>query len=145
MRVVRMRRTFEKTGFSLVEVIVASLLLAMITGGVLSVALSSRKIVTRFHLRHSGYEVAQVAIEGFRKYLGYNYWNDTTSPIAANNTWYCHDVSDWSAPLDMAAYFGGSAFAQRNKASWCYKIENVSYHDYRKITVNVTWDEDFPD
>ena len=132
---------FGKCGFSLAEVIVASMLLAMIAGGILSVALSSRRVVTLFHQRHSGMEVAQAVVESFRKYLGYNYWNNSGYPIYPSGT-QCYDLNQ-SDPLGIAAYFGGSAFATRNNATWCYRIENVPPYDYRKITVNVTWDEDY--
>lgn len=134
----------DKTGFSLVEVIVASLLLAMITGGILSVALSSRKIVTLFHQRHSGYEVAKVAAEGLRQYMNYSDWINPGGPLAVG-TENCYNVSDWNAPVDVAAYFGSSPFAWQNNAQWCYRIEDNPPYEYRKITINVTWDENFPD
>lgn len=143
----RRKIRLSREGFSLVEVIVASVLLALITAGILSVSLSSRNIIKRSHLRHDGYQVAEAVIENIRKELGQDKWIDPTNPIYPSGQ-HCYNLSAGDS-LGVYAAYGTTEFANRHKGKWCYQVENPSdcpggACDYRKITVNVTWEEDRP-
>ena len=134
-------------GFTLVEIIVAALLLALISAGMFSITLSSRKLTKRSAQRHFATEVAQAVLENLRAYLGDDYWpNGTdTNPLAIHPGYYPYfNFSDDSSPLKSAISdaFGSSEFATRFNARWSYKVEPGGDNtEYRKVTVDVQWDE----
>lgn len=138
----------SENGFTLVEIIVASLLLAIITVGIFSVTLSSRKVISITHRRNFATVVAQTALENLRVYLDGVQWYNTSSPIYPS-PWQCHNLNDLADTfLNMSSIFGTSDFAMRYSGRWCYKIEIVSDPtcpsgtcDYRKATVEVNWAE----
>jgi len=140
----------SRFGFSLVEIIVATLLLALITAGILSVSLSSRNVIQRSHSRNTAYQIAEAVAENLRNYLGYNHWN-TTSPLSANQTYGPYSLSAGD-PLNVSWYFGNTALAGRNNARYSYEVTDGftgcgglgDACQYRKVVINVTWDEDKP-
>jgi len=135
-------------GLTLVEIIVAALLLAIISAGMFSVTLSSRKLTTRAQRRHFATEVAQTVLENLRIYLGADLWYNTSAPLHANslggsNTWSnWHDIDDSNDNfLNIYDRFGTNEFATRYNGKWRYKIINTGGYDYRKVEVEIDWDE----
>lgn len=144
---------FCSSGFSLVEVVVASLLLAIVTAGLFSITLSSRKIIERTHTRHSAYEVAQTVFERLRVYLDYNQWYNTSSPIHPTPTvgwrWYSLTGPGSNDPLGISNFYGSSELATRYGGMWGYIVSNGTGCggggggcDYRNVTVQVNWTKD---
>jgi prepilin-type N-terminal cleavage/methylation domain-containing protein len=113
-------------GFTLVEIIVAMVVLALLSTGLFSVFVSSRYIVRRSRSRLVALEVAKNVIENKRQYI-------------RANTWYLGNASDplnptgaWSAP-DTTTY---PPYSVR------FKIDpGPSNTDYRKISVQVQWND----
>ncbi len=73
------QRKVGQQGLTLVEIIVAALLLAIISAGMFSVTLSSRKLTSRAQRRHFATEVAQTVLENLRVYLGADHWANATA------------------------------------------------------------------
>jgi prepilin-type N-terminal cleavage/methylation domain-containing protein len=144
------RKCVKKTeGFTLVEIIVASVLLALIAAGIFSITLSSRKLINLSQRRHFANEVAQAVMENLRQYLGADYWynNTESAPLCATANWKCYDFNDNTNSLTSAisSKFGSSEFASRYGAQWCYKVETEAPpYDYRKVTAMVNWTEPTP-
>ncbi|MDD5292481.1 MAG: prepilin-type N-terminal cleavage/methylation domain-containing protein [Candidatus Omnitrophica bacterium] len=132
----------NKKGFTLVEIIVAAVLLALISAGIFSVTLSSQKLINRSQRRHFANEVAQAVLENLRSYLGQDQW-EINSPIAIRD-WECHSFSATGNNLinNITSQFGSSEFATKYGAQWCYRITaGGDNYQYRKAEVNVTWTE----
>ena len=141
------RRAGGTGGLTLVEIIVAALLLAIISAGMFSVTLSSRKLTTRAQRRHFATEVAQTVLENLRIYLGADHWENTSAPLHATSlggsdtwsNWYFISTNNF---LNIQDRFGTSQFATRYNGKWHYKIiDNIGGYDYRKVEVEVDWDE----
>ena len=134
----------SQTGFTLVEIVVASLLLAIVSAGLFSVTLSSRKIITTSSQRHTATEVAQTVLENLRAYLGEGNWSDAVSPSPIYPVdWQCYDFGDRTNVFvsEITDTFAGTEFHNKYGGRWCYKVENVGGCDYRKVTVEVNWTE----
>ena len=142
------RRAGGTGGLTLVEIIVAALLLAIISAGMFSVTLSSRKLTSRAQRRHFATEVAQTVLENLRAYLGADHWDNDT-PIDPGNTSLFVGEGGWSnwyniethTFLNIKDRFGNSEFATRYGGRWRYRVEDVDSYDYRKAEVEVDWDE----
>jgi len=147
--VIFLRRRNDKEitqkGFTLVEITVASVLLAMICAGLFSIVASSRKIISSSSQRLEATKISQAALENLRAYLDWGNWSNTSSLIyPASSSWSCYNFSNNSNSLAqrMSSAFGGTEFATKYQGSWCYKIENATApYEYRKATVEVRWNE----
>lgn len=139
----------NKKGLTLVEVIVASVLLALISAGIFSITLSSRRLINRSSKRHYANKVAEAALENLRQYLGADEWYNNSSPInpAAtsifnNSTWSSWYYLNSNNFLNMQTTFGSSEFAIKYNGRWRYKVSNAaSPYEYRKAEVEVGWTE----
>ena len=113
----------NRKGFSLVEVVVASVILALLASGVFSVMISARYLVGRTRDRARAVELARQQIEQMRQLISADQWNLTTSPI------YPGSWSGWSpAP-------GASNYEYR------YKVSTVVGAECRQVTIQVRWNE----
>ena len=141
-------------GLTLVEIIVAALLLAIISAGMFSVTLSSRKLTTRAQRRHFATEVAQTVLENLRAYLGADHWENTTPTLIDPGYVGFNQPDDWTVwyyitgngdpniILKIKDRFGTSEFATRYGGKWRYRIQNgPGGYKYRKAEVEVDWDE----
>ena len=151
--VLKKRSKFNK-GFSLVEIVVASVLLSIIAAGIFSVTLSSKKIINRSQGRYVATNVAQTIVESLRQYQGADSWYNQSSPIfynytgtgdphcnpCAGITHYLNDISDTC--LGLSSIYQGSDFAVRLNGRWRYTfIAQIGTPDYRAVNVEVNWTE----
>lgn len=139
----------NKKGLTLVEVIVASVLLALISAGIFSITLSSRKLINRSSKRHYANKVAEAVLENLRQYLGAEQWYNASSAInpaatTSNSTW---PGSNWyylnsNNFLNMQTIFGSSEFATKYNGRWRYRVLDPGLpYEYRKAEVEVGWTE----
>lgn len=117
----------KKKGFTLIEILVASVVLALLATGLFSVMVSGRYMVARSKLRVGAFEIAKITIEGLRMYIRGDSWNNTSSPLYPTGVW---------SPQDTGSY---PPFRFR------FKVENASAvglptADFRVVTVEVRWD-----
>lgn len=132
----------KKSGFTLVEVIVAMLVLAAALGGFLCSFLFGKDQVERAGRYSSGLGYAVETLEQYRNAIDGNYWPPTVVPylenanpkgdLSAGN--HNHDISG----TELAINFGGSRI---------YTVTNIDIAggggavDYKQITVTVDWNE----
>jgi len=145
----------SQQGFSLVEIIVASLLLAIVSAGLFSVTLSSKKITTVSSQRHTATDVGETILDSFRSYLGDDNWtnNPGISPFTApDNVWQgYYGFSDGQGGIiDMVAdVFRGTEFDKRYNGHWRYRViidttcdwNAGNLCEYRKVETEVVWNE----
>ncbi len=148
----------SQQGFSLVEVIVASILLAIVSVGLFSVTLSSKKITMVSSQRHTATDVGETILDSFRSYLGDNNWtNNAASPFAApDGIWqpgpnnYYGFGDGQGGIIDMVAdVFRGTEFDTRYNGRWRYRVivdttcdwNAGNLCEYRKVETEVVWNE----
>jgi prepilin-type N-terminal cleavage/methylation domain-containing protein len=131
----------NNTGFTLVEIIVSTIILSFIAAGMFSILVSGRFLIARAKMRLQAVEIARNFLERGRGYINWTAWSmpygDFTDP---NGNPFAPDA--WNA-------------AQPTKADWrdvpssYYKIryrverggEDVAAGRYkaRKVSVQVRW------
>ena len=144
----------NKEGLTLVEIVVATLLLSMITVGFTSITLSSNKLLERSKRRLFAAEVAQYILESLKAHIGEPDWNSTGSAIAVTThpTPAEGDTGGYVGWIDMAnedflgagcTSFAWSEFATRYGGRWQYTVANATDgYEYRSVAVDVNWDEE---
>lgn len=121
MTTIKQKRQF---GFTLVEVMVSLVLLALLASGVFSVLASGRYLVARTKGRFIAHEIARAEIERMRGFIDASTWDSSGGPLMANGSW-----SDWDATTH-APY------------RWRFRVDSVpGGAEYRKVTVQVGWNE----
>jgi prepilin-type N-terminal cleavage/methylation domain-containing protein len=109
-------------GFTLVEIMVSLMILALLASGVFSVMVSMRHLVAHSKKRMGAIEVARRVIEDHRKYIRADTWDNITSPLNPSGSWSGYDYS-----------YPPYRFRTR--------VDGVAGSDCRKIAVDVRWDE----
>jgi len=144
----------NKKGFSLTEIIVASVLLSTVTSMFLAIILSTNRILERSNRRVFAAELAQYVLENLRANISDSDWNNSDSPIYPGthptakecqkciNNWVDLDT-DGNEFLDAGRnYFGWSDFAYAYNGRWQYNV--IGYPgcvECRQVEVRVAWDE----
>jgi len=117
-------------GFTLVEVMVAAIILALLAAGLFSVFASARNLVSRSKRRLVATEIAKAEIEKNKQHIRADRWDNVSYPAVypANGVW-------------------------RSCASAAYTYQGITYNvdcrvdpgptadSYRKVTVRVRWNE----
>lgn len=106
-------------GFTLVEILVAMVILSLLASGFFSVMISGRQMVARSKKRLVATEIARREIENKRQNIRADLWTCST-------LW---PIGSWTIPVASGDY------------SYRYRIDNVPGADYRKITVEVRWND----
>jgi prepilin-type N-terminal cleavage/methylation domain-containing protein len=117
----RMRRTGKK-GFTLVEIMVSMIVLALLASGFFSILVSARYLVNRSTMRMTGLEIAQLRIEELKANIRADTWWLGGSPYQATGAW-----STW------AAYAPDPTFQTRTR------VDAVGGFDCRKVSIQVQW------
>ncbi len=112
----------KKKGFTLVEIMVALVILALLSSGVFSVLVSARHLVSRSKRRLTAIELARQEIENKKYFVRADLW-DTAPQVSLHG---------WTSWVTSGIY------------STRYKVEGVTGYDCRKITVQVQWTEPTP-
>ncbi len=110
----------KNKGFSLVEIMVAIVILALLASGLFSVIVSGRYLVGRSRKRFQAIEIARGEIERLKPFVR----GDTDASLVANSVW-----SAW----DAVTY---APFSVR------YKVDPPpGLYEYKKVTCQVRWNE----
>ena len=110
----------SKKAVSLVEILVASFILASVFAGLLASFIAVRKYVTRANSRLVGVNMA-------RGVLGSLY------PYVRADTWDSAGLNDGNTTAIPATTVDGGNYAGN------YTVSNVSGHTYREVTINITY------
>ena len=113
-----MRR--DASGFTLLEIIIASVLLAGVVAGVFG---SFSTAATWFQEGEDGvpYNLARERLDELQEAVAATNWN--TGPLAATGVW----------NPDGAVVLNGKTYTRS------YRTDTVVGHQYRKVQVQVTW------
>jgi prepilin-type N-terminal cleavage/methylation domain-containing protein len=115
-------------GFTLLEIMVAMIIFAILAAGFFNTMASSRYLVSRSKRRLIGMEIAQQAIETNRRLVNASRWYNTSDPLYPTGGW-----TGWAAVASNPNYYVR------------FKVENVTAAGWtpecRKITVQVEWNE----
>ena len=123
------RRDKKENGFTLLEIMVAMIVLAILAAGFFNTMVSSRYLVARSRKRFIGDEVARQEIENKRQYIRADLWPPyNTSPA------YLNPNGSWS-PWVPVAVANNPGYESR------FMVQNITGADCRKITVQVKWNE----
>lgn len=107
-------------GFSLVEIMVSIVILALLAAGIFSVIVSGRYLVGRSRKRFQAIEIARGEAERLRPFVR----GDTNASLVANSTW-----TSW----DHVTY---PSFGVR------YKVDPApGAYQYKKVTFQVNWSD----
>lgn len=113
----------KKQGFTLIEIIVSMIILALLASGFFSIMVSSRYLVMRSRMRLLATELASQQIERLKQYVRDDTWAVAGNPLDPTGI--------WNAIAGMPAPYTGD-----------YKVESGPPNtDYRKVTVRVRWNE----
>jgi prepilin-type N-terminal cleavage/methylation domain-containing protein len=115
----------KKKGFTLVEIMVSLVILSLLASGMLSVFVSSRKLVSRSKRRLYATEIARREIDSRRDRIRADTWCLTGG---AN---FLDPTATWSN-CASAAYPGFTVEC---------RVEGIPGRDYRKLSVRVRWNE----
>ncbi|MFQ5680660.1 MAG: prepilin-type N-terminal cleavage/methylation domain-containing protein [Candidatus Omnitrophota bacterium] len=125
---------YVKKGFTLVEIIIASLIMAVTIGGLFSVFVAGGRFVQRAQRRLRAFNVAQAEIEKRRKFVRIDTW----------------DTADLRATGNWGAWTNGGVISL-NKPIYHYRVQNdpnsnvpstVSGNQRcRRMDIQVRWDE----
>lgn len=111
-------------GFTLVEIMVAMIVLSLLASGVFSVFVSARYLVARSKRRFVATQIARLEIENKRQFINASRWyNGTDDKLRPSSTWYACNTTNYS-PYVVDC-----------------RVDNVTGADYRKVTVRVRWNE----
>jgi prepilin-type N-terminal cleavage/methylation domain-containing protein len=113
----------KKSGFTLVEIMVSMIVLALLASGFFSILVSARYLVNRSAFRAAAVEVANAGLERMKTLVRADTWWVPGSPLALK-AW----TDDWVVSPDNSAFFVR------------YKVEAVAGCECRAVTVQVKWD-----
>jgi prepilin-type N-terminal cleavage/methylation domain-containing protein len=128
MRRVFLRASRGPRGFTLVEIMVAMVVLSMLAAGLFSVMVSARHFIARSKRRLIATELARGEMERLRDYIDGLTWNNGSGvdPLAPNAGW-----TGWSS----LATRGGVTYQYR------YRATDDSNFSRRAVHLQVRWDE----
>ncbi len=114
----------NKSGFTLVEIMVSMIVLALLSSGFFSILVSARYLTNRSQWRMRAIEIAREEIENKRGLIRADTWYTPGSVLWASGNW----SGSYLSPSDPH-------FLVR------YKVESVPGCDCRKMTVQVQWND----
>lgn len=121
-------------GFTLVEVIIAMVILSMTVAGLLSVFLSAHRFVGRAKRRLFAVNYARSLAESLRNEVRQDKWDCNIDDAGCGGLGLTTNLlGDWTTPINFNE--GGITYSRR------YKVESVGTSDYRKVSIKVTWQE----
>ncbi|MBI5872789.1 MAG: type II secretion system protein [Candidatus Omnitrophica bacterium] len=115
----------KKKGFTLVEVMVSLVILALLAAGLFSVFVSARYMVVRSKRRLGAMEVARAEIEKNRQHIRADRWDNASYPLfPADGTWRaCASTTYPGYTVD------------------CRVVQGPAVDSYRTVTVRVRWSD----
>jgi Tfp pilus assembly protein PilV len=109
-----------KKAVSLVEILVAAVLLSAVFAGLLASFVSVRQYINRANSRLAGANLARGTLSSLSAYVKADIWN-TTGKL---NNGYTENAA---VPVDGSSY------------NVAYSVADVGGHDFRQVVMNVTY------
>ncbi|MFA5039538.1 MAG: type II secretion system protein [Candidatus Omnitrophota bacterium] len=111
-------------GFTMMEILVSMMILALLAAGFFSVAVSGRNLTWRSRMRFLASEIARHRLEELRFHVRADTWSNTSNPLYPTGTW-----STWVAAPE------NSLFQTRRF------VGTMGTFQCRNVTVQVRWNE----
>lgn len=111
-------------GFTMMEILVASIILSLLAAGIFSVAVSGRNLIRRSRMRFIGSEIARHRLEEMRAEVRGDTWNTAANNLTVTGGW-----TGWTTAPE------NPLFETRRSVS------NIAGSDCRNVTIQVRWDE----
>lgn len=124
---------FLLNGFSLVEVLVAALILSVAASGLFASFIAAQKYVIRSRHRLTAANAARMVLEDFKNHVDQNTWDDPVKNPLACATYPC--TKTYVLPPE----FIGTPFNWR--ASYVITPIDVGGITMRRVDVTIHWDE----
>ncbi len=130
----------NKAGFTLVEIIVASVVFALAIAGLLSVFVAGSQHIIHARERITSAELGKLFIDPFQNYVSQDTWN---SPGNCLNT--TNPPGTFVSLSSCSSFFGPQNLNNRN-FSVTYQIANdvPANPDLRRVTAKIVWTEPAP-
>lgn len=125
----------KKRGFTLVEVLVAMLILATVVGGVMASFVASQRFITRSTRRLQAANYSREVFELLKAGVNAQYWVDPNGTDKLDLKDWTDCTADLGINLTNLTAFGGQCQ---------YKVEAAlgqPAQGYRKVTVRIRWTE----
>jgi Tfp pilus assembly protein PilV len=113
-------------GFSLLEILVSLLILAVVITGIMSVFISSQRYIIRSRHRLQAANIARQILEDLYREVRQDTWD--TGELRGNYS----KSGSITLPGEPITY------------NWNFTVSNVTGYSYRRVTVNVSWNETSP-
>ncbi len=130
------RQTSSRCGFTLVEIVVAMVILGLLAGGFFSVIVSGRYLISRSKRRLAAYELARRQLEQRRALVRADLWYaGAADPLNPTGTW-----SGWggNTVVGNITYQSRMRVDSVSAAAGC---AGAAADCPRRITVQVRWNE----
>ena len=117
-------RKKKHSGFSLIEVIVGTIILAVAFGGLFAAFIGTRAYVGRANQRLVAINIARRALEDLFEHVREDNWDTAGNPLQAGR----NDVGEPNYAIDGMNYNGND-----------YDVLAVAGHDYRQVNMDVDY------
>jgi uncharacterized protein (TIGR02598 family) len=128
----------KNSAFTLMEIVVAATILALVMVGLVSVFFAGKRWLAHSRFKMTGAELGKYFLDPFSVNIRQDQWNAGSSDYIAANPLYVHDVSGTAVNLNSKLYTPtynvGAAPAPTSGGA----ISN----QFRKVKVEVKWPED---
>lgn len=120
-----------KKAVTLTEVIVGSVILALVFGGLLASFVGVRRYVRRANVRLVSANLARAALNNLYRAVREDEWNERASPLYPANHNNLSDAGvDLTNPIDNIQYTGN------------YQVTTRAGREYRQVRVNISYPSD---
>lgn len=122
----------------MLEVIVSSVLLAIMFAGLANIYVAGKRYVLHTRSRMSGGELGRLFLDPLQNDVQAITWGNTSNNISSDTTRYCGGTSTPQAtncPPTIASVLPGAGF------NAIYNIDGVANTDLRRVELKVNWVE----
>jgi len=121
-------------GFTLIEILIAFIIMAVATTGLFASFVAAKKYVSRSRHRLAAVNAARMILEDLRAYVDQSRWTDSSNLLTCPGGGSC--LGNYNLPAD---YPVGTPWNW--SANYTSIPVNVSTAQMRRVTVNIHWDE----
>ena len=114
----------SKKSLTFLEILVSALLVATALVGILASFVSVRRVILRSNKRLAAFNIARGVLEDLCREVREDTWN--TGRLSNNHS----EQGQIILPPENISY------------NWDYTVSSVDGHDYREVTVNVSFPQD---
>jgi prepilin-type N-terminal cleavage/methylation domain-containing protein len=146
----------KKRGFTILEVLVAAIILALVVFGLANVFVAAKRLIAHSSSRMAGGEIGRLFVDPLQLYVRQDTWSDVANPLGnpavnalANGTYYCDTDSGGTAPAGHLQLLGCPSYPQRTIGGITYKAKYDINRMYpiaylNRVKINITWTEPSP-